>query len=76
VERRIPLRFPLHSEVGFIELRRVFEFVGTLRPAIHSANFGVKLQEKLRAIGAECELTYPGASDVKHRHVQDFLIEK
>jgi acetyl esterase/lipase len=42
----------------------------------HSANFGVKLQEKLQAIGVECELVYPGAPGVKHRFVQDYLIEK
>lgn len=42
----------------------------------HTANFGVKLQEKLNSIGVECELVYPGASAVKHAHVDDFLIEK
>jgi len=46
------------------------------RDPTHTANFGLKLQEKLRAVGVECELVYPGAPDVKHRHVQDFLIEK
>lgn len=40
----------------------------------HTANFGVKLQEKLRATGVPCELVYPGAPDVKHRGVADYLI--
>ena len=32
----------------------------------HTANYGVKLQEKLRSVGVECELVYPGAPDVTH----------
>ena len=42
----------------------------------HTANFGVKLQEKLRGLGVECELVYPGAPDVMHRGTQDFIVEK
>jgi hypothetical protein len=42
----------------------------------HTANFGVKLQEKLRAAGVECELVYPGAPDVKHRQESEYLIDK
>jgi acetyl esterase/lipase len=41
----------------------------------HSANYGVKLQEKCKAIGIPCELVYPGAPDVRHPTVQDYLIE-
>ncbi len=41
----------------------------------HTANFGVKLQEKCRSVGVECELVYPGAPDVKHANAQKFLIE-
>jgi hypothetical protein len=41
----------------------------------HTANFGVKLQERLREVGVPCELVYPGAPDVKHAAVQDYLIE-
>jgi acetyl esterase/lipase len=40
----------------------------------HTANYGVKLQEKLRAVRVECELVYPGAPDVKHPQIHDFLI--
>ncbi|MBL9215374.1 MAG: alpha/beta hydrolase [Opitutaceae bacterium] len=42
----------------------------------HSANFGVKLQEKLRAAGVECELVYPGAPGVRHPQPVDFLIAR
>jgi acetyl esterase/lipase len=41
----------------------------------HTANFGVKLQEKLRAIGVPCELVYPDAPSVTHPQVHDYLIE-
>lgn len=41
----------------------------------HTSNFGVKLQEKLKSVGVPCELAYPGAPDVKHPRVQDYLIE-
>lgn len=40
----------------------------------HSANFGVKLQEKCRSVGVACELVYPDAPDVKHRTTTEFLI--
>ncbi len=43
--------------------------------ATHSANFGVKLQEHLRDAGVACELVYPGAPDVKHKTMQEYLIE-
>ena len=42
----------------------------------HSANFGVKLQEKLKSLNVECELVYPGAPDVKHAAIVGYLIEK
>jgi hypothetical protein len=42
----------------------------------HTANFGVKLQEHCRELGVECELFYPGAPDVKHATVQDYLLER
>ncbi len=42
----------------------------------HTANYGVKLQERLREVGVECELVYPGAPDVKHPRVEDYLIDK
>ena len=42
----------------------------------HTANYGVKLQEKLHRLGVECELVYPGAPDVKHKSIDEFLIEK
>jgi acetyl esterase/lipase len=42
----------------------------------HTSNFGVKLQEKCRSVGVQCELVYPGAPEVKHANVEEFLIEK
>jgi acetyl esterase/lipase len=40
----------------------------------HTANYGVKLQEHSRVIGNECELVYPGAPEVKHKSISEFLI--
>jgi acetyl esterase/lipase len=42
----------------------------------HTSNFGVKLQERCKAVGVECELFYPGAPDAKHESAQSYLIEK
>ncbi|SMP73247.1 alpha/beta hydrolase fold [Neorhodopirellula lusitana] len=42
----------------------------------HTANFGVKLQERLNAVGVESELFYPGAPDAKHKTVQAYLIDR
>ena len=42
----------------------------------HTSNYGVKFQEKCQAAGVECELVYPGAPDVKHPKIDDFLIAK
>lgn len=42
----------------------------------HTANFGVKLQERCKAAGVPCDLVYPGAPDVKHANVQEYLIAK
>ncbi|WP_294385942.1 alpha/beta hydrolase [Prosthecobacter sp.] len=41
----------------------------------HTSNYGVKLQEHCREIGTHCELNYPGAPDVKHKSISEFLIE-
>jgi len=41
----------------------------------HTANFGVKLKERLDAAGVPCELVYPGAPDVKHATVTDYLLD-
>jgi hypothetical protein len=42
----------------------------------HTSNYGVQLQERLRSVGVECELVYPGAPDVKHPKAEDYLIDK
>ena len=40
----------------------------------HTANFGVKLQERCRSLGVACELMYPGSTTAKHATAQDYLI--
>jgi len=42
----------------------------------HTANFGVKLQEKCHSEGVECELAYPGAPNVRHTTASDYLLER
>ncbi len=42
----------------------------------HTANYGVKLEEKLKSVGIPCELVYPGAPDVKHETMTAYLIER
>jgi acetyl esterase/lipase len=42
----------------------------------HTANFGAKLQERLRQARVDCELVYPGAPGVTHPTVADFLIAR
>jgi hypothetical protein len=42
----------------------------------HTANFGLKLQEKACSVGVECHLVYPGARDVKYLSAADFLLAK
>lgn len=41
----------------------------------HSANFGVGLAEKLKQVGVEYELNYPGAEGVKHPNLFSFLTD-
>lgn len=40
----------------------------------HTANFGVKLKERCDAVGVECELFHPGALDVQHKSIADYLL--
>jgi acetyl esterase/lipase len=42
----------------------------------HTSNFGVKLQEKCKSAGVPCELVYPGAPEVQHALLHQYLIEK
>jgi acetyl esterase/lipase len=42
----------------------------------HTANFGIKLKEHLATVQVPCELVYPGAPDVRHKTVTDYLIER
>ncbi len=40
----------------------------------HTSNFGVKLKELCGTVGISCEVQYPGAPDVKHETINDYLI--
>ena len=42
----------------------------------HTANYGVKLQEKCKSAGVECELVYAGAPGVEHEQPHLYLIDK
>ena len=42
----------------------------------HTANFGLKLQERCREVGVDCSLVYPKAKDVQHASPTEFLIAK
>lgn len=41
----------------------------------HTANYGVKLHEKLLALKVPTEFVYPGAPEMKHRTIESFLID-
>jgi len=42
----------------------------------HTANFGLKLQEHCASNQVPCELVYPGAPDVTHTNVTQYLISR
>lgn len=42
----------------------------------HSANFGIALQEKMRSVGLECHIVYPGSPDVEYADPVKFLISR
>lgn len=46
------------------------------RDPTHSATFGVKFQERLREVGVESYLVYPGASPAKYQSRHEFLIDQ
>lgn len=46
----------------------------TQKDPTHTANFGVKLQERCVELGVECELMYPRAADVRYKTSTDYLI--
>lgn len=39
----------------------------------HTANFGVKLKEKLDPLGVDCTLYYPGAADARYTTLESYL---
>ncbi len=58
----------------YMEFRAAPELGKEQKDATHSANFGVKLQERLQEVGVPCELVYPGLSNVVHATAADYLI--
>lgn len=44
--------------------------------ATHSANFGMPLQEKMRSLGIECHIVYPGTPDREFADPVQFLISQ
>jgi acetyl esterase/lipase len=48
----------------------------TQRDPTHTSNFGVKLQEHLKAAGVPCELSYPKAPASSHASAKDYLFER
>lgn len=42
----------------------------------HAANFGVKLQEKCKSLGIECELAFKGIPNAKYPSAEEYLIAK
>jgi len=44
------------------------------RAAVHSAHFGVRLQERCGEVGVKCDVVYPGASDAKFETPTAYLI--
>lgn len=42
----------------------------------HTANFGVGLQRRCKAVGIECLVSYPGAADVKYENPTAYLIAR
>lgn len=69
-----------HASAGDPPIYLLYKLLPTLGlPQLdptHTANFGAKLQEKLRTVNVECELVYPGAPDVKHSTIEAYLVEK
>lgn len=45
------------------------------RDPTHTANYGVKFKEQCLSLGVPCELAFPGAPDLRHPSVPEFLIE-
>ena len=42
----------------------------------HSAVMGLKLEERLKAVGVEVVLVYPGRTNAQYKTSQDFLIDR
>ncbi len=59
------MNFPAPPEVGKEQ-----------KDPTHTANFGVKLKERLEELHVECQIVFPGAPETKHHSSLEFLIDK
>jgi acetyl esterase/lipase len=60
----------------FLHYTEVPNLGKTQKDPTHTANFGVKFQEKLLALGIECHFMYPGTPNVTYENPVEFLITK
>ena len=45
------------------------------RDPTHSSNYGVGLHDHLQLLGVQCELVYPGAPDITHASIEEYLVK-
>src|SRR5437870_10893383 len=42
----------------------------------HSAVYGIELEKKMKEVGVECVVTWPGHPSEKYKSIRDFLVTK
>ena len=52
------------------------DFGHNAKDPTHTANFGVKLKERCDELKVPCEFVYPGAPNVKHQEVYEYLYDQ
>jgi acetyl esterase/lipase len=86
-EKLLPLieRYSPLSHVSKDDPPVFLEYPGQTKPPVkgeaqadptHSALLGMILEEKLKAVGVECVLVYPGQTHPKYKTSADFLIDR
>ena len=71
-----PMKAPVQDAAIYLFYDSVPALGKDQKDPTHTANYGVKLQEELKSLGVPCELVYPGAPDVTHKTIEDFLVKK
>ena len=72
----LPMKAPLQEAAIALCYDSVPAIGKDQKDPTHTANYGVKLQEELKSLGVPCELVYPGAPNVTHKTIEDFLVNK